>query len=274
MSCKDILVVVDASDASANAVKCAAQLAAGHEAHLTGLYLAYNPMTGFAETQIPADLLQQHQDNLARAEQDARRSFEETCRSAGISGEWRSAWEVQTSVLMLSARYADLVAMSGAASNTADLIAHRYADSVVIAAGRPVLLFPESYVWDQGFQRIMVAWDGSREATRAVHDALPFLTRARKVMIMEVTGREAMDTRDPASDIARHLARHGVAVETTHALKGDIGVGDQLLDASIDNSTDLLVAGAYGHSRLREYALGGVTRHLMTHLTIPMIFSH
>ena len=115
MSCKDILVVVDASEPSSNAVKCAANLAAGHEAHLTGLYLGYNPMTGFAEAQIPPDLLQQHQDNLARAEQDARRTFEEVCRTAGISAEWRSAWEAQTSALMLSARYVDLVAMSGAA---------------------------------------------------------------------------------------------------------------------------------------------------------------
>jgi len=275
MFCKDILVVVDASEPSSNAVKCAANLAAGHEAHLTGLYLGYNPMTGFAETQIPPDLLQQHQDNLARAEQDARRGFEEICRATGISSEWRSAWEAQTSALMLSARYVDLVTMSGAASNTADMIAHRYADSVVIAAGRPVLLFPETYKWGKGFQRVMVAWDGSREAARAVHDALPFMTRAQQVVVMEVTaGREETEIRDPASDIARHLSRHGVVVETTHAIKGDISVGDQLLDASVDKNADLLVAGAYGHSRLREYALGGVTRHLMMHLSIPMLFSH
>lgn len=274
MSCKDILVVVDASQASANAVRCSANLAVGHEAHLTGLYLGYNPMTGFAETQIPADLLQQHQDNLARAESDARRSFEEICRSAGVNAEWRSAWEVQTSTLMINARYADLIAMSGGASSAADLIAHRYADSVVLAAGRPVLLFPESYKWDKGFQRIMVAWDGSREATRAVHDSLPFLTRAQKVIVMEVTGRDETEARDPAADIAKHLARHGAVIETAHVLKGDLSVGDQLLDASVDNDADLLVAGAYGHSRLREYALGGVTRHLMTHLSIPMVFSH
>lgn len=274
MPCKDILVVVDASEASSNAVNCAANLATGHAAHLTGLYLGYDPMTGFAETQIPADLLQQHQDHLTRAEQDARAAFEETCREAGISAEWRSTWEVQTSVLMLSARYVDLVVMSGAASNAADLIAHRYADSVVIAAGRPVLLIPESYKWDRGFQRVMVAWDGSREAARAVHDAMPFLTQAQQVIVMEVTGRQEPDARDPASDIAKHLARHGVVTETTHAVKGSVSVGDLLLNAAVDHDADLLVAGAYGHSRLREYALGGVTRQLMMQLAIPMIFSH
>lgn len=274
MSCKDILVVVDPSKAGTNAVRCSAGLAAEHEAHLTGLYLGYNPITGFAEAQIPADLLQQHQDNLARAEDKARDEFEKICRAAGVGWEWRSAWEAQTSALALGARYVDMVAMSGAASNTADLVGHRYADGVVISAGRPVLLFPEAYTWDKGFQKIMVAWDGSREATRALHDALPFLTRAREVIVMEVTGEGDAQARDPASDIARHLARHGVATETTHAVKGDLSVGDELLDASADSGADLIVAGAYGHSRLREYALGGVTRHLMMHLSIPMFFSH
>lgn len=274
MSCKDILVVVDPSEAGNNAVRCAAGLAAEHEAHLTGLYLGYNPITGFAEAQVPADLLQQHQDNLARAEGKAREDFEKICRAAGVGWEWRSAWEAQTSALALGARYVDVVAMSGAASNTADLVAHRYADGVVIAAGRPVLLFPEAYTWDKGFRTIMVAWDGSREATRALHDALPLLTRATEVIVMEVTGKGDAQARDPASDIARHLARHGVATETTHAVKGDLAVGDELLDASADRGADLIVAGAYGHSRLREYALGGVTRHLMMHLSIPMLFSH
>ncbi|HSH43712.1 MAG TPA: universal stress protein, partial [Arenicellales bacterium] len=171
MFCKDILLVLDASAAGMAAVRSAAALAAAHEAHLTALYLGYDPITAFAESQLPAELLQQHQDRLERAEHDARSAFEETCRTAGVSAEWRSAWRAQTSELMLSARYHDLIAMSGAASNDADLIAHRYADSVVIAAGRPVLLFPESWQWGEGFRRIMVAWDGSREATRALHDA-------------------------------------------------------------------------------------------------------
>lgn len=274
MSFKDILVVVDASETSSNAVKCAAKLAAENEACLTALYLGHDPLLGFAESQLPPDLLQRHEENLSRAEQTARDHFEQTCRTGGVGSEWRAANEAQTSALILNARYADLVTMSGRASSTADLFAHRYADGVVITAGRPVLLFPESYTWKNGFRRIMVAWENSREATRAVHDAMPLLEKAQKVTIMEIAGTDEIDTRDPASDIARHLARHGVATETAHAVKGEINVGDQLLSASVDYDADLLVAGAYGHSRLREYALGGVTRHLMGHLTIPMLFSH
>lgn len=274
MSYKDLLVLIDPSGAGANVLECAVNLAAAHEAHLTGLYLGYDPLIGFAEAQLPAELLQTHQENLVRSEQEARGRFEETCRRTGINAEWRAATEARLANLILSVRYVDLVVMSGEAANTADLVVHRYADNVVMSGGRPVLLIPESYRWEQGFQQAMVAWDGSREATRAVHDALPLLRDARKVTVMEVTDRDDSVARDPGSDIAAHLARHGLATESAHSVKTELSVGDQLLSACVDHGADLLVAGAYGHSRLRELALGGVTRHLMSHLTVPVLFSH
>jgi len=274
MSYKDLLVVMDASNSSANAARCTAKLAVENEAHVTALYLEHNPLVGFAETQLPPDLLRTHQESLTRLEGEARTAFEESCRAAGVSAEWRTLPAAQLSSVMLSARYADLVAMSAAVSGAGELVAHRYADSVVMAAGRPVLLFPESYRWDEGFRQVMVAWEGSREAARAVHDAMPLLEKARKVVIMEVADKDDLDGWDPASDLARHLARHGVMTESAHGVKSEAGVAEQLLAASVDYGADLLIAGAYGHSRLREYAIGGVTRHLLTHLTIPMLLSH
>lgn len=274
MSYKDLLVLIDPANPGNNAVECAANLALQHDAHLTGLYVGHDPLIGFAETQIPAELLQMHQDSLARAEGEAREGFEETCRRTGISNEWRTASEAKMTKLMLNARYSDLVVMGGGAANTSDLVVHRYADNVVMSAGRPVLLIPENYQWGESFRQPMVAWDASREASRAVHDALPLLMPARKVIIMEVTDKDDAMVRDPGSDIAKHLSRHGLTTESAHAVKTELSVGDQLLSACVDYGADLLVAGAYGHSRLRELALGGVTRHLMTHLTIPMLFSH
>ncbi|MFZ0486777.1 MAG: universal stress protein [Arenicellales bacterium] len=274
MSYKDLLVVMDASNSSLHAARCTANLAVEHEAHVTALYLEHNPLLGFADTQLPPDLLRTHQENLAHLEEAARTDFEESCRAAGVGAEWRSLPAAQLSTVMLSARYTDLVAMSAVVSSAGALVAHRYADSVVMAAGRPVLLFPESCRWDKGFRQVMVAWEGSREATRAVHDAMPLLEKARKVVIMEVADKDDLDGRDPAPDIARHLARHGVLTESAHAVNSGAGVAEQLLSASVDCGADLLVAGAYGHSRLREYAIGGVTRHLLTHLTIPMLLSH
>lgn len=274
MSYKDVLVLIDPSDTGWTVAGCAAALAAEHQAHLTALYLQHDPLIGFAETQLTPEIIRIHQENLERTEQDARSHFEEACGAAGVVGEWRSAPEARMSALMLSTRYVDLVAMRSTASSAADLVMHRYADHVIIAAGRPVLLYPESYEHKKSFKRIMVAWDGSKEATRAVHDAMPLLTGADKVVVMEVADKYEVVTRDPASDIARHLARHGVETESKHSVKSDISVGDELLSTAADQGIDLLVAGAYGHSRLREFALGGVTRHLVMHLTIPMLFSH
>lgn len=274
MSLRDVLVVVDASDTGTGAMQSAANLAADNEAHLTGLYLGHDPLLGFAQTQLPPDLLQLHQENLARAERGAREEFDRACRAQGLGGEWRAVAEAQVSALILNSRYADLVAMSARAPRPSDIFAHRYADSVVIAAGRPVLMLPESWTWGRGCERIMVAWESSREATRAVHDAMPLLEKAGEVVVVEVTGRDDAGARDPAADIGRHLARHGVAVEAAHAVKGNADIGEQLLRASVDHGAHLLVAGAYGHSRVREYALGGVTRYLMTHSTIPLLLSH
>lgn len=274
MAYKDLIVLVDPADPKRGVLECAANLAVQHEAHLTGLYVGYDPLTGFTESQMPPDMVRMHQDNLARAEDQARQQFEEIARLAGISMEWRTASEAQLAALVLNARYSDLVMMSGTASDSADLIAHRYADNVVMAAGRPVLLFPDAYKWDKGLKRIMVAWDASRESSRALHDALPLLRRAEKVIVMEVTDRDDVTFRDAGSDVARHLARHDLDVESAHSMKTEMAIGDQLLSAVVDHSADMLVAGAYSHSRLREYALGGVTRHLMTHLTVPMLFSH
>lgn len=274
MSYKDFLLVMDASQASLEAARCTANLAIASGAHVTALYLGHNPLVGFSETQVPPDLLRAQRESLAALEERTRTGFEEICRMTGVGGEWRACSANQLSTVILSARYTDMIAMSAAASGTADLIVHSYADSIVMAAGRPVLLFPETYSWSGGFARVMVAWENSREASRAVHDAMPLLEKASKVTIMEVVDEQELDDREPVSEMARHLARHAVVTETACVARSGAGIGQQLLSASVDQNADLMVSGAYGHSRLREYALGGVTRHLLTHLTIPLLVSH
>jgi nucleotide-binding universal stress UspA family protein len=243
-------------------------------AHLTALYLGSDPLLGFSERQLPAGLLETHQANLARLENQERERFEKACRLSGVVGEWRSVNQGQLSALVLSARYADLVVMSMGISNRAGPFAGYCGDSVALTAGRPVLMFPPSCTSGTGFQRIMIAWESSREATRAVHDAMPLLKRAREVTIIEITARDVELERDPGADIARHLARHDISVQAMDGVRNGIDVADQLLCASVERGADLIVAGAYGHSRLREYVLGGVTQHLMAHSRIPTLFSH
>jgi nucleotide-binding universal stress UspA family protein len=107
-----------------------------------------------------------------------------------------------------------------------------------------------------------------------VHDALPLLTRAKSVTIMEVNPRPGDAPHVPGADIARHLARHGVKAEASSIAGADIDVGDMILSRLSDLGADLLVMGAYGHSRLREFAFGGATRHLLGHMTVPVLMSH
>jgi nucleotide-binding universal stress UspA family protein len=149
---------------------------------------------------------------------------------------------------------------------------------VILGVGRPVLVIPHSGEFPVIGERVLVAWDASRLATRAVNDALPLLESAREVVVMAVNPRTEEGERGhgeiPSADICLHLARHGVRAEAQHLYADDLGVGPLLLSRAIDEGIDLIVCGAYGHARWREIVLGGVTRHLLEHMTIPVLMSH
>jgi nucleotide-binding universal stress UspA family protein len=137
-----------------------------------------------------------------------------------------------------------------------------------------VLVVPRYGTFDTVGERVLVAWNGSREATRAVHDALPILKLATKVTVLSIDPERDTGDRIPSADIALHLARHGVAAEGTSTVGLDISVGDLLLSRAADLGADLIVMGAYGHSRMRELVLGGATRHILQHMTVPVLMSH
>ena len=121
--------------------------------------------------------------------------------------------------------------------------------------------------------RIMVCWDGSRSAARAVGDAMPFLTRAKAVEVV-VIGDRVKSKEIPGADMAHHLVRHGVKVEVNEIIATDIDAADVILSHASDSATDFMVMGGYGHSRLREFVLGGVTRSILSTMTIPTLMSH
>jgi nucleotide-binding universal stress UspA family protein len=124
--------------------------------------------------------------------------------------------------------------------------------------------------------RVLVAWDGSREAARAVHDALPLLRRAREVSVL-VADPERLATKigeKPGADLAAHLARHGLPVRVEVVKSGGRPLGEILLAQVEEERADLLVMGGYAHARLRELVLGGTTRHVLTHASVPVLLSH
>jgi nucleotide-binding universal stress UspA family protein len=141
-------------------------------------------------------------------------------------------------------------------------------------SGRPVLIVPYIQKTPLKLGRMMACWDGSRSAARAIADALPILARAKTVEIFTVTGEAGKDSELEGSDIAHHLARHGVRVEVERQVADDIDVGSVILSRAADSSADLIVMGGYGHSRLREFVLGGATRKILASMTAPVLMSH
>jgi nucleotide-binding universal stress UspA family protein len=146
-------------------------------------------------------------------------------------------------------------------------------EAALFETGRPTLVVP--YIQKDGVKldRVMVCWDGSRSAARAASDAMPFLERAGTVEVVIVTEHGRSDE-IAGADIAQHLARHGLAVEVKLIVAPDAKTADILLSHAADTSADLLVLGGYGHSRLREFVLGGVTRSILEAMTVPTLMSH
>jgi nucleotide-binding universal stress UspA family protein len=147
-------------------------------------------------------------------------------------------------------------------------------ETVLFDSGRPVLFVP--FIQTQGLKldRVMLCWDGSRAATRAIADSMPLLHKAGTVEIVIVGDKPSRSDEIPGADLGAHLARHGLKVEVKRLTAVDIDVASMLLSYAADSDADMMVMGGYGHSRLREFVLGGVTRALLESMTVPVLMSH
>ena len=276
MAFKDLLVYVDGSKVSTVRVDAAIRLAQAHDAHLTGLYvLPRLEIPVYAEVQVPDEILAaQREAALARAA-EAEKVFRVATDKAGWSSEWRFVEDRLAPTLALHARYVDLVIVGQRGDTDPSSMSNGVAEHVVLQSGRPTLVVPYIGAPDSIGKHVLVAWDGSREAGRAVHEAMPFLEQAQAVTVLAINPPEHADeNRIPSADICQHLARHGVNAEAAHIEAHDITVGDMLLSRAADRGADLIVMGAYGHSRFREFVLGGATRNLLEHMTVPVLMAH
>ncbi len=278
MPYKNLLVHVDDSKASAGRLQAAVQLARAHEAHLTGLYVAADPMLpGGIRAEVPSQFLETLRTQLGERMEAAEQAFTRTVEQAGLSVDCRTVHCPGTrvpEVIALHARYADMAVLGQIEPNGEGETTLHLPEDVVLAAGRPALVIPYIGPGERLGERVMVAWDGGREAARAVNDALPMLERARSVVVLVINPTRGDHGAEPGADISLHLARHGITVEAQHLEIKDLSVGDALLSRLADEDIDLLVMGAYGHSRLREFVLGGVTRQIFEQMTVPVLMSH
>lgn len=270
---KDILLHVDTANAMGHRQQAAQRLAERFNAHVTGLFVI-EPLTipAYAGMNLGADLLAEGQRASQEAADGARRSFERQMNSAGVASEWRLAEGLTSNVITTHGRYGDLVVLGQ--HDPAEGLGAGIVDDVVMSVGRPVLVVPYVGLRATLGRRILLAWNGSRESVRALHDAMGLLQAAEQVVVMSVNPAEDESRHIAGADISRHLARHGVEAVVNSTVSRDIEIGDTLLSRAADEDVDLIVMGAYGHSRIREMVLGGATRQILGHMTVPVLMSH
>ena len=278
MAIKDIVVHVDPSPRCAARLDAAVRVARRFDSHVVGLHVQpIEAAPGYAAVELRDALIRLNRQAAEEAARAAKALFEQHMAGTQLSTEWRVAEGDVDDHVALHARYADLTIL-GQPDRTVDPSApdETAIDRIILATGRPVLVVPYAGRFDTIGTRVLVAWDASREATRAVSDAMAFLTTAEAVTVVAVNPRRGLRHHGevPAADIALHLARHGVKVEAAHDVAHDISVADVLLSRAADLSADLIVMGAYGHARVLEIALGGTTRSVLEHMTAPVLMAH
>ncbi len=274
MPFRDILVHVDAGPNCRERIEAAARLAQADAAHLVALNVRTSPvLPKFISVQFGDQISKINDEMNEDAARETRRIFDAIPYAHGVSTEWRDVDGPVADTVAVHARHADLVVIGqdGADDGDPGLL-----NSLVMAVGRPVLAVPSIGHFPTMGSRVLVAWNGSREATRAVHDALPILSRASHVLILAINpvGGRTGHGDVPGADLALHLSRHGVNAQCEDMTSEDLKVGQLLLSRASDEAMDMIVMGAYGRSRLSELVLGGATRHLLRHMTMPVLMSH
>lgn len=281
MALKDILVHVDASKPAGARLRLAAGMARDHGAHLAVLHVVDIDMPliasadaggGIAIAGIIEDMRGQALADGARLEALAR----EVIRREAISGEWRQVEGATAEQVALHARYADIVVVGQSDPEGDAPHAAAAVEAVLFTSGRPVLILPYAGRFERLGRRVLVGWNASRESARAVNDALPLLRAAESVTVFSANPRRGLDAHgeQPGADIALHLARHDIKVKVQRSIAPEISDADALLNEAAEMDADLIVVGAYGHSRILEMIMGGVTRTLLRQMTAPVLMSH
>ncbi|MBW9105182.1 universal stress protein [Paraburkholderia phenoliruptrix] len=278
MSFKTIVVHLDTSLSAHPRLETALSLARQFGAHLTAVFAVFSPdprslyvMAGTAE------YYREHEERRAERRAALERLFHAELLRAEVQGEWIATDESASYAVPRLGRCADLIVAGQDNPDDAEsYVGDLFPENLILTSGRPVLLVPYARNERTTGSRILVAWDGSREAARAVHDALPFMRQAKKTTVLTINGMyQGGRVCVRGADIAALIARHGVPVEVTDIETAkDDPVGEVLLSAAADSSADLLVMGGYGHARWRELMLGGATRTILKSMTVPVLMSH
>lgn len=276
MRFKTIIAILQNEQDAERVLDCAIPLASRFESHLIGIHaealpVPYTSATGFPDTeflQVSADMNRERADKLEAV-------FVQRIEDSGLSFEWRSLESFSGDSALTgisSVRAADLIIAAQRETGgdpSADV------DTLVYDAGRPVLVVPSAGPLVTTFKRVLLAWNGSKEAARAAFDALPFIIEAEKTDILVIDPPDSLDERPEAAgaEIASALSRHGATVSVSVQKSGGTSVDDMIQNRITETGADLLVLGAYSHSWLRQLLFGGVTRTVLRSAQVAAFLS-
>jgi len=274
---KDLVVNLSLGEDGGPAGDYAVSVADAFGAHVTGIAFVFDPIVPVTGTgYIPAEVIEtQLSDNQAAAKAAVDR-FAAAASRAGVSAEpltlSASAAGAGDQFGRIARRF-DL-AIVGQAEPESGEVEELIAESALFESGRPLIVVPYIQKAPLKLDRVMVCWDGSRPAARAIADAMPLLEKSGKVEVVIVTNERGKQDEIEGADMGQHLARHGLKVDVKRIPGGNIDVADALLSHVADSGTDFAVMGGYGHSRLREFVLGGVTHSILRSMTVPVLMAH
>lgn len=274
---KDLVVFLEPYPGHSQRLTLAGSLAKRWQAHLIATFvtqpLALNPHAGFAVGTGLSDMLAEYQAGTAIALAQARAEFDHLADRRSFTSEWRVSDNETGEELMLHARHASLAILGPPARQSTATTVLSLSERMIFASGRPCLLVPNEWPAERIGGRIVVGWNGGREATRAIADAMPLLTAADTVHLVVVPDAriQALYGEDPGADMAAHLARQGVSV-VLEQCRGD-DAGSVLLERCAADGADMLVMGAMGRSRVSEFVLGGATRTVLDRVCVPVLLS-
>jgi len=272
---KDILVSIDSTNGFADSLKAAVHIADKFDSYITGVYQEH--VYGYSSyAEVYSDIVTKGiEKQLEQEKQAVANMFNNCVTPRAHKSTIKFEPPLGPNTILSHAHLSDIVMCAQPNSETMRFGTSNQPEHLLMGSGKPVLIIPYIGFQETIGKNIMIAWDGSREASRAVHDAIPFLERADEVHIFSAINKTPADNDMAAPEhLVNHLEHHGVKSQSNLSSLDDISVAASLLSRASDYGTDLLVMGAYGHSRLREYTLGGTTRDILNSMTVPVLMTH
>jgi len=282
MTYKTILLNLENESQVPHLIKAAVCLAGQYESHVIGTYIV-RPLEPYVARMAAASYSAELAKVLMKTEKDRasklKKLFEEGTRAQNLVAEWRFDTSENSNVpkgIIDQARSADVLMISANLKDSSQGEVHEPIAPIITGCSRPTIVIPEDFEDVSFGHYVFIAWDGSRESSRAVFDALPILKNAKNVWLHRVkSNHEVKQHGDEATKyLASALARHDVNIETSDSTSSTRHIGEELLACARDRGADCIVMGAYGHNRVHGLLLGDATRHMLANSTIPLIMSH